>query len=305
MTQAHPSPSLEPFDPALTIADADEAEVLRELDETLATIREKTFEDSGHAIRSVHAKSHGLLRAELEVAPDLPPALAQGIFATPRRFPVIMRFSTIPGDILPDSVSTPRGLAVKVMDVEGQRLPGHSEMRSQDFVLVNGPTFTAPDAKAFLKNLKLLAPTTDRVEGLKTALSAALRGIESAVEAVGGESATLKALGGHPATNILGETYYSQLPIRYGANIAKISIAPVSFDLKELTDAPIDLGDGPDVIRDTVRDFFQRAGAEWELRVQLCTNLKDMPIEPANVEWSEDESPYITAGRLRAAPQDS
>lgn len=305
MTQPHPSALLEPFDPALTIAGPDEAEVLRELDETMATIREKTFEDGGHAIRSVHAKSHGLLRAELEVLPDLPPVLAQGIFATPRRYPVIMRFSTIPGDILPDSVSTPRGFAMKVMGVEGPRLPGHSEMRSQDFVMVNGPTFTAPDAKAFLKNLKLLAPTTDRAEGLKTALSAALRGLESVVEAVGGESATLKALGGHPATNILGETYYSQLPIRYGAYIAKISIVPVSFDLKELTDAPIDLGDGPDVIRDTVRDFFRKGGAEWELRVQLCINLKDMPIEPADVEWSEEKSPYITVARLRAAPQDS
>ena len=36
---------------------------------------------SGHATRSMHAKSQGLLRAELVVADGLPPALAQGIFA--------------------------------------------------------------------------------------------------------------------------------------------------------------------------------------------------------------------------------
>src|SRR5258708_6928935 len=40
-----------------------------------------------------------------------------------------MRFSTIPGDILDDSVSTPRGLAIKVIGVEGERLEG-SEARS-------------------------------------------------------------------------------------------------------------------------------------------------------------------------------
>ena len=47
----------------------------------MAKIRETTFENSGHAIRSVHAKSHGLIEAELTVFDGLPPALAQGIFA--------------------------------------------------------------------------------------------------------------------------------------------------------------------------------------------------------------------------------
>ncbi len=138
MTQLETSPSFEPFDPALTLAGEDEADVLRDLDDTLERIREKTFEDGGHAIRSVHAKSHGLLRAELEVMSGLPAHLAQGLFSRPARYPVIMRFSTIPGDILPDSVSTPRGLAIKVMGVEGKRLPGHAETHSQDFVMVNG-----------------------------------------------------------------------------------------------------------------------------------------------------------------------
>ena len=44
------------------------------------------------------------------------------------------------------------------------------------------------------------------------------------VEAVGGESATLKQLGGYPATQILGESFFSQVPIRYGDYIAKIGI---------------------------------------------------------------------------------
>ena len=36
-----------------------------------------------------------------------------------------------------------------------------------------------------------------------------------------------KALGGHPETNILGETFYSQAPIRYGDYLAKVAVAPV------------------------------------------------------------------------------
>lgn len=300
-----PASSFQPFLHDLTVPRPDEGRVARDLDETMAKIRETTFENSGHAIRSVHAKSHGLLQGELSVIPGLPPALAQGIFATARAYPVVMRFSTNPGDLLPDSVSTPRGLAIKILDVDGERLPGKSEERSQDLVMVNGPTFNAPDGESFLKNLKLLAATTDRVEGFKKVLSATLRGVESAIEAVGGESPTLKALGGQPQTHILGDTFFTQLPMRYGDLIAKLSVAPASQNLLSLKDKPIEHTDGDDFIRDAVREFFATQEAEWEVRVQLCTNLKDMPIEPANVEWDEAKSPYLPVGTIRVARQDS
>ena len=151
---------------------------------------ETTSEHYGHAVRSVHAKSHGILKAELTVLPDLPPEFAQGMFAVPGVYQAVLRISTNPGDILSDSISVPRGLALKVMEVGGARLSG-AEGNSQDFVMVNGPVFTAPNAKAFLKSLKLLAKTTDRAEWAKKALSAVLRGAERALEAVGGGSATL------------------------------------------------------------------------------------------------------------------
>jgi hypothetical protein len=42
-----------------------------------------------------------------------------------------MRFSTSPGDLLPDSVSTPRGLALKIFGVTGERLPGSEDDTSR------------------------------------------------------------------------------------------------------------------------------------------------------------------------------
>ena len=58
-------------------------------------INQKTFADGGHAIRSVHAKSHRILQGCLEVKHDLPSNLAQGVFAKPRRYPVVMRAGII------------------------------------------------------------------------------------------------------------------------------------------------------------------------------------------------------------------
>jgi hypothetical protein len=293
------------FQPSFEQIPEDEAETSKELVEAMHTILETTFEDSGHAIRSVHAKAHGLLQGTLQILDGLPAALAQGAFATPGTLPVAMRFSTNPGDILDDKVSTPRGLAIKIVGVEGERLPGSENSVTQDFVMQNAKAFTASDPKAFLKTLKLLAKTTDKAPGMKKAFSAVLRGIESAVEAVGGESGTLKSLGGHPITHLLGETYNTVTPLLYGAYYAKISVVPVSANLTELTDRKLDLGDNPDGLREAVQRFFADNDATWEVRVQLATDLEKMPIEDASVAWDEALSPFITVARLSVPRQGS
>ncbi|MDB5654568.1 MAG: catalase [Tardiphaga sp.] len=292
------------YSPSVETPEPDEAETNRQITETLLKISEITWKDSGHAVRSVHAKAHGLLNAELVVADDLPPHLAQGLFAKPGRYPVVMRFSTIPGDILDDSVSVPRGLAIKVIGVDGERLPGSEGDITQDFLMVNGPAFSASSAKGFLRSLKLLAGTTDRAEGLKKVLSAALRGVETVLETVGGESGTLKGLGGHPETHILGETFYSQAPLRYGDYIAKISLAPASPNLTALTDAPLNVNGVPNGLREAVKTFFAAESGVWELRAQLCTDLEAMPVEDSSKLWPEEQSPFITVATLTAAPQD-
>jgi hypothetical protein len=294
-----------PYSPSVEVLEQDEGETDRQLVETLRGISEITYADSGHALRSVHAKSHGLLHAELEVIAGLPPTLAQGLFATPAKYPVVMRFSTIPGDILDDSVSVPRGLAVKVIGVPGERLPGSEADTTQDFVLIDGPAFGAPTAKQFLGNLKLLAKTTDKAEGLKKVLSRALRGAEALLESVGSQSGLLKTLGGHPEDHILGETFFSQAPIRYGEYIAKVAIAPASPELVALTNAALNVNGKPNGLREAVREFFAARGGVWELRVQLCTDLEAMPVEDSSIPWPEDKSPYIAVAHITAPPQDA
>jgi hypothetical protein len=301
MTQPATQPV--PYEPRYETPEEDEAQTSFDLQTTMRSISTKTYEDSGQATRSVHAKSHGLLVGELTVAEGLPDAYAQGLFAQPGTYPAVIRLSTTPGDILSDDVSTPRGMSIKVVGVPGARVEGSENDTTQDFVLVNGPVFSAPTAKKFLGSAKLLASTTDRVPNLKRALSAALRGTEKVIEAVGGESATLKSLGGHPETNPLGETFFSQVPILYGRYMAKVQVAPVSPALTALKDQPVDLKDRPDGLRDTVVDHFAAQGGEWEVRIQLSTDVDKMPIEDASVEWPQDLSPYVTVARLRAAPQ--
>nr|CAD6611062.1 catalase [Rhizobium sp. Khangiran2] len=278
------------YAPHVENIEKDEADTSRKIADTMLSICEKTWEDSGHAIRAVHAKSHGLLAASFEVLDDLPPELAQGLFAKPGRYEAVARLSTTPGDLLHDSVSTPRGMALKILNVEGPRLPGSARSTSQDFVMVNGKEFNSPSGKAFLQNARLLAATTDRMEGAKEVISKVFKTVEGALESVGKESAALKAMGGNPETHILGESFFAQLPLRYGDYIAKIGVVPASANLKALTGAKVDTSKDADIIRHETQEFFARETAVWHMQVQLCTDLDAMPVEGVDA-WDEAKKP--------------
>lgn len=305
-TSSSPAPLR--FDPSFERPEEDEAATDAALVETMRGISETTFKDYGRAVRSVHAKGHGLLRGELRVLGDLPETLAQGVYARPgASFPVAMRFSTNPRDLLHDSinVTVPRGLAIKLAGVEGERLPGSEGAATQDYVLVNAPAFAVPDARAFLSSLKPLAASTDTPQVLKKVAGTVLRAAERVVEAVGRESPMLKTMGGAPPAHPLGETYYSQVPLLHGPYVAKISVAPVSPELVALTGATLKVGGRPDALRDELGKFFRSNGAEWEVRVQLCNDLGLMPIEDATVAWPEDRSPYHAVARITVRPQEA
>jgi catalase len=292
------------FSPDVEDVEADEAETIQQLNEAFDEILQTTAKDYGHAVRSVHAKAHGILEGVLTVDAGLPPELTQGLFAKPGEHKAYLRISTNAGDILEDAISLPRGLALKVLDVEGERLPG-AEGATQDFVMVNGSVFQSKNTRQFLSNLKLLAKTADKAQGTKKTMSAVLRGVNTALSAVGIESPKLQSLGGAPNVDPLGETYYSVTPFRFGDHIAKFSMAPASPELTALTGRQIDASGRPDAIRETVRAEMRRIAGVWDFRVQLCRDLERQPVEDPTVEWKEEETPFQKVGAVRVEPQDS
>lgn len=139
---------------------------------------------------------------------------------------------------------------------------------TQDFLFANGAAFAKSSPEGFLSTLRLLAGTTDKAPALKKALSTVMRGAEKLVESVGGKSSTLMTLGGYPEVNILGDEFYSQVPILYGDYMAKVAIKPFSSALRALSQSAIDLKDKPNGIREAVVDFFGSNDGQWDLQVQ-------------------------------------
>ncbi len=292
------------YSPSLEQPAPDEQAVFEELSQIMQHITRTMATHYRHAYRPVHAKSHGVLVGTLDVHPNLAEPLAQGLFATPGSYPVILRFSTNPGDLLADSVSSPRGLAIKILNVPGEMVASHLGNTTQDFVCVDAKAFGAPDPAGFLQQVKLLDKTLELSETVKQAVSTVVRGTNAVFSAVGIHSGALDALG-HAYTHILGETFSTVAPLRYGDYVAKLAIAPSSGNLKELAGKHIHAGEGFNALENLVKSFFASNTAVWDIQAQLALESEAFPIEDASKQWPEDKSAYQTIATLTVRPQES
>lgn len=286
------------YTPDLEEISQDERETFEKIAETFADMGRKVADQESHAVRVSHAKATGLLTGELVVEAGLPPELAQGIAAVPGRFQTLCRFAQGPGEVLHDRISTHRGMAVKIIGVDGQPITATSEPSTQDFVLEGtGKAFINSNAEAFLANLKAgVSNAPSMPEGVKNAVSKVARATEAGLEAIGLESKTL-AFFGHPPMHPMAESYFSQVPMRWGEFVGKVAMVPTEKTLTSLAEKKIEERDH-DAFREAMIAHFASMGAEFELRVQLATDLDNTPIEDATKEWPEDGNPYQTVAKL-------
>ena len=141
------SPEIETFDPKLS------EYMTRIIDFWETLVRESpTREGSGRAVRGAHAKTIGVVRAEVEILGDAPAPYPQGIYAKPGRHDALVRFSSASNHLGPDAaLGSVLGFAIKIFDVDGTKLvDDEPDSTTFDLVLKNNPTFIANTAKHYL-----------------------------------------------------------------------------------------------------------------------------------------------------------
>ncbi len=280
----------------------DEAATIDDIIASMHRLHGRTHQKRGEAIRVSHAKAHGLAVGELTVLGDLPAPLAQGVFKPGARYPVIARLANVPGEIDSDAVATQRGLALKLLGVEGEKVAGHTDA-TQDFVLDTGNRFAAGTAAQFLMNHRMLEHAPQIPVAVKAAVSSVSRAGNKALHRLGMDSVMLDFFG-HSRVHPLAEVYFTQAPIRYGDYLAKLAVVPVSPVQRALAATAVD-GDDPNALRTATVGYMREHDATFEVRVQLCTDLDSMPVEDASVEWPEDASPYRTVAYLTLPRQEA
>ena len=301
------SPEIETIDPNI---DELIAQII-EFWEKLVRESPKT-EGTGRAVRGAHAKTLGLVKAEVEILPDVPEAYAQGIYAKPGRHGARIRFSSASNHLGPDGHLGPvLGFAIKIFDVDGAKLlEDEPSCNTFDLVLKNNPTFVANTARHYLvlqevgnDSAKYLARGKAGFHELLTALLTGKGTFEQSDWAWDEVFAFVKAAQ-TPVSNPLLATYWSMAAVRHGDHVAKVRVAPAAESAEHVIHHEVDLTSGPDVFGPTLADELQARAFDFDLQVQLCTDLVAMPVNEATVEWPEKLSPFVTVGRVHLPRQD-
>jgi len=107
-----------------------------------------------------------------------------------------------------------------------------------------------------------------------------------------------------PLSHFLSNSFFTTAPVRWGDYVGKLNVAPVSENLLALRGQSTGMFDR-NVLRDQIVDFFRNNSAEYEFRVQLCTDLKRMPVEDGYLEWPESESPYRAVAKISIPAQEA
>lgn len=258
---------------------ASEAAATAYVTQTIRATVQKGFDQEHHAYRDAHRKTHGCVQAQLTVKPDLPPALAQGLFAQSGRYAAVVRFSNGSGRSQDDHDRDARGMAVKVLGVKG---------RTQDFVMTNHPVFFIHDAQDY----------TDFVRAMDGGLWPQTGW---AVTHLFDNVPLLIAFVSHPIDNPLHTQYWSTTASRLGAGQMKFSAKPCAGSVFD--EAADHANPSPDRLSQNMRRQLASHPACFDFMVQPRTVPAHMPIEDPTVEWSEAESPFVTVATIEVPPQ--
>jgi Catalase len=301
------SPEIETIDPHID-------EVLAQIIEWWEKkVRESPeTEGTGRAVRGAHAKSFGFVKADVEILDDVPATYAQGIYSKPGRHGALIRFSSASPHLGPDAqLGTPMGFAIKIFDVDGPKLvEDEPNSTTFDLVLKNTPFFIANTAKHYLFIQEITTNLPNYLARGKTGFHELLtdfltgKGTLEQPEWAWDELFAFVKAAQTPVRNPLLTTYWTMAAVRHGDYVAKIRVAPAPESAAHVIHRELDLNSGPDVFGPTLVDELRARAFDFDLQVQLCTDLDAMPVNEATVEWPEKLSPFVTVGRVHLPRQD-
>lgn len=244
----------------------------------------------GSPSRGLHAKANVGAKAELTIA-DVPEVARAGLFAQPGTYRCYVRYSNGNGARQHDAKADVRGLAVKVLGVEGKKLiPGLEAATTQDFLCIRGAATSVRNTAEFIALVKALQTPALLVPrlALGVGLGRAFGILKSAAKALG-----------VPMLSCATTSYHSVAPIRWGDYAAKLSLHATEQNAPGAT-----RGAGPTFLHDELAARLNRGPVKYEVKVQLFVDEARTPIEDVSVEWPEAVTPFLPLGTLVLPQQD-
>lgn len=249
----------------------------------------------GMARRGVHPKDHGCVKATFTVNADIPQNYRAGVFATPgKTYPAWIRFSNATPFLAPDLGKTgpdSRGMAIKLIGVEGDTLLNEPGAKTQDFLLINLPAFAFPNVSEYLEVTKIQLANHDDIRPFFAKMTPEREKT----------AAVVKKIKQTNVGNPLESPYFSAAPFLYGPDkVAKFKVTPRSAEKTPVPENPT-----TNYLREAMRKSLDPANgkpAVFDFSVQL-RNDDSLPIEDATAEWSETTAPPQNVATIEIDPQ--
>jgi len=239
--------------------------------------------------RCGNTKTHGIVRGEVTIRPDLPEHMRRGIFTRPGTYRAWVRFAGPGPYITPDIDDVGfMSMSIKLMGVPGPKLMD-DEKFTQDMLGVSTPTFVTPDTAAntqlqhwSYKNAQIFHFVNLRHPHV---LDLVMQGLWIKTQSSPLESQYFSCV-----PYLLGEgqamqySFWSRLNTR--TRIPRLPLRP------------------PDnYLRDAMVATLAEQDVEFDILVQVQTDPHRMPIENNAVYWPTTLSPRVPAAVLRIPKQ--
>ncbi|MCJ8320877.1 MAG: catalase family protein [Colwellia sp.] len=243
--------------------------------------------------RDAHAKAHGCLKATFTVPQLNNPILKQGLFSQPKQYQAWIRFSNGFDRPQSDNVKDARGMAIKVMGVDGEKLlKAEQDEMTQDFVMLNNPTFFLPNVKEYTEFIQYQAQGSQfgfffnnfNWNIFKWHFKDLFLGMQ-----------ILKK----PPKSLLTEQYHSLTAYRLGnENFMKYSAKSCGTNEIYSVDR-----DADNFLRTELKEQLSKGNACFDFLVQIQNPHKNMPIEDTRILWDPKDSPFIHVAKIEIPQQ--
>ena len=295
----------------------DEASRIAKIVELTIKQMQNRYPEGSRILRGVHPKDHGCVTAKFEVLPTSSDKYKVGIFQPGAIYEAYIRFSNAAGVVGPDSTVVgqnppahgSRGMAIKLTGVKGESLlPLHGAL-TQDFLMVNQPSFAFANVEDYEVLSRVLEETKDKnpgkffetqfTTGTPEAIARAQRTLEISKRIAANSVDGTKGAFEKPPASAADSVYFSAAPFMFGKDsVMKFRVTPVarSFDEPNVSD--------PNYLRNALIKRLKAEPVVFDFAVQVRDRTKlhlEADIENASTEWPDD---FVNLARITIPMQE-
>ena len=287
------------FEPRSAQANIDETQAAGAITQVLTAKLQEQYK-GGRLLRSTHPRSNACLRANVTIDPLLPPNLSEGFLKGKangeKTYKAVVRFSNAADHLSDDGARDFRGLAIKIVGVQGSRLPDPGdETDTQDILFIGHDAFFVGGPKQFLDFFEACQKGGGHCHPWKNphVLWHLITHPRGAYNLIVGRKT-------YPTINDI--KWFSAAPFNLGpAQIVKYSAFPC--DVQAHYNKP---GEEPDYLMRRLQvtlDPAHRGKLCLNLQAQVMTDPEAQPVENTLIPWDSDVARWQKLATIEIPPQ--